>query len=158
MHDTTLDELARRKPASLVDIRRVPGFGEKKTERYGQSVLEALAQFRKGARATPTRTASSDPGGETLALLAQGRTLEEIAHIRGRQLSTVASMVAGMVERGEVGFQPGWIHRDNQEKIEQACSQLGLERLRSLKNALPVEITYDDIRLVVAHLRHDRNA
>jgi len=53
MHDTTLDELARRKPASLVDIRRVPGFGEKKTERYGQSVLEALAQFRKGARATP---------------------------------------------------------------------------------------------------------
>jgi ATP-dependent DNA helicase RecQ len=157
MHDTTLDELARLKPASLADIRRIPGFGERKTERYGPCVLEALAQFCKGARATPTRTASSDPGSETLALLAQGRTLVEIAQIRGRQVSTVASMVAGMVERGEVGFEPGWIHGDNQEKIEQACSQLGLEHLRSLKGALPDEISDDDIRLVVAHLRHDRN-
>jgi ATP-dependent DNA helicase RecQ len=153
MHDTTLEELARLKPASLAEIRRVPGFGDKKTERYGQSILEALKRYRNGVRATVTRGQASDPVGETLRLLKQGRTPEEIAQIRGRQLSTVVSMVAAMVERGEVGFEPGWIHGDHQQQIEQACRRLGLERLKLLKEALPEPVTYDEIKLVVAQLR-----
>jgi ATP-dependent DNA helicase RecQ len=156
MHDTTLEELARLKPASLAEIRRVPGFGDKKTERYGQSILEALKRHRNGVRATVTRGQASDPVGETLRLLKQGRTLEEIAQIRGKQLSTVVSMVAAMVERGEVGFEPGWIHGDHQEQIEQACRRLGLERLKLLKEALPEPVTYDEIKLVVAQLRQQQ--
>ena len=53
-----------------------------------------------------------------------------------------------MVERGEVDFEPGWIHGDHQEKIEQACKRLGMERLKPLKDALPEQVTYDEIRLV----------
>jgi ATP-dependent DNA helicase RecQ len=156
MHDTALEELVRLKPASLTEIRRVPGFGDKKTERYGESILEALKRYRSGVRATVPRGQASDPVGETLRLLNQGRTLEEIAQIRGRQLSTVVSMVAAMVERGEVGFEPGWIHGDHQEQIEQACRRLGLERLKLLKEALPEPVTYDEIKLVVARLRQQQ--
>jgi ATP-dependent DNA helicase RecQ len=155
MHDTTLDELARLKPTSLIEIRQVPGFGEKKTERYGPSVLDALKRFREGARASQAPVKAADPAAETMALLQQGCSLEEIAQIRDRQLTTVASMVASMVERGEVDFEPLWIRSDHQTKIEEACSKLGMDRLKPLKQALPEEITYDEIRLVIAHLRHD---
>jgi DNA-binding CsgD family transcriptional regulator len=34
---------------------------------------------------------------ETIKLLEEGKTLEEIAQIRGRQLSSVASLVADLV-------------------------------------------------------------
>jgi ATP-dependent DNA helicase RecQ len=156
MHDTSLAELCRSKPGSLSELRRVPGFGERKTELYGQEILDALHRFRNGARATEAPTKASDPAGETLRLLEQGRTLEEIAQIRGRQLSSVISLVAGMVERGDVDFAPRWIQRDHQEKIEAACAQLGIERYKTLKETLPDHITYDEIKLVVAHLRRQQ--
>jgi ATP-dependent DNA helicase RecQ len=157
MHDTSLAELCRVRPNSLSGIRRIPGFGERKTELYGQQILDALNRFRNGARAAEMTGQASNPAGETLRMLGQGRTLDEIARSRGRQLSTVVSMVATMVERGEAKFEPGWIQGDHQEKIEQACGRLGLERLRSLKVALPAEVTYEEIKLVIAQIRRKRS-
>ncbi|MGA8407189.1 MAG: ATP-dependent DNA helicase RecQ [Candidatus Acidiferrales bacterium] len=52
MHDTSLDSLCRVHPRSLAELRTVSGFGERKTELYGLQILEALTQFRNGARAT----------------------------------------------------------------------------------------------------------
>lgn len=52
LHDTSLQEICRRQPRTLLEIRQIHGFGERKTETYGQSVLDALAQFRSGARAS----------------------------------------------------------------------------------------------------------
>ena len=157
MHDTSLAELCRVKPRSMSDLRRVPGFGERKTELYGQDILDALGRFRNGARAAESAGQASRPAGETLRLLQEGRTLEEIAQARGRQLGSVVSMVAAMLERGEVDFEPGWIHGDHQGKIEQACKRLGMERLKPLKDALPEQVTYDEIRLVLAYLRRQRD-
>ena len=157
MHDTSLAELCRVKPRSLSELRRVSGFGDRKTELYGQDILDALGRFRNGARAAEAPGNASNPAGETLKLLQEGRTLEEIAQARGRQLSSVVSMVAAMVERGEVDFEPGWIHGDHQERIEQTYKRLGMERLKPLKDALPEEVTYDEIRLVLACLRRQQD-
>jgi ATP-dependent DNA helicase RecQ len=51
MHDTSLDELCRRRPASLQELRQVHGFGEKKTANYGREILAVLAQYRRSASA-----------------------------------------------------------------------------------------------------------
>jgi ATP-dependent DNA helicase RecQ len=48
MLDTSLDELCRRKPASMQELRQVPGFGEKRTAAYGQQILNVVTQFRRG--------------------------------------------------------------------------------------------------------------
>src|SRR3954468_3306434 len=154
MHDTALEELCRIHPASLADIRRVSGFGERKTQLYGPEILKAFKRFRDGARAVQQAAKKrSKPAAETIRLLAQGRTLEDIANVRGRQLATVVSMVAEMVEAGQLDFQPRWIQQENLSKIEAACAKLGIERLRPLKDALPEEITFEEIRLVAASIR-----
>jgi ATP-dependent DNA helicase RecQ len=153
MHDTTLDELCRMNPRSLADVRRVPGFGERKTELYGQAILQALQRFRDGARATEALKKKSKPAEETLRLLAEGHSLEEIAKIRGRQIGSIATIVADMVERRQLQFQTSWIGDGNLEKIEAACAKLGMDRLATLKEDLPPEIGYEEIRLVVAMLR-----
>ena len=43
-HNTTLAEIAGRRPRSLAELGAVPGVGPAKLERYGEEVLVALAQ------------------------------------------------------------------------------------------------------------------
>jgi ATP-dependent DNA helicase RecQ len=153
MHDTSLDELCRVRPRALVELRTVSGFGDKKTEMYGQEILNALQEFNRGARAATPMEAKTTPGEETMRLLAEGRSLLEIAKTRGRQFSSVVSLVVGLMEKGELEFQRSWIDAQKQAQIEEACVRLGFERLKPLKDALPPEISYDDIRLVATKLR-----
>jgi ATP-dependent DNA helicase RecQ len=42
-HNTTLEEIAARRPASLAELAAVPGVGPSKLERYGADVLAVLA-------------------------------------------------------------------------------------------------------------------
>jgi DNA helicase-2/ATP-dependent DNA helicase PcrA len=44
-HNSTLVEIAERRPATLAELARVPGVGPAKLERYGQDVLAALASL-----------------------------------------------------------------------------------------------------------------
>lgn len=156
MHDSTLDDLCLVEPQTLSELRRVSGFGQKKVEAYGERILRALRQFREGARATSGGAAKiSKPAEETLRLLNEGRTFEEIAQARGRRVSAVVSLVAEMIERGEAQFQAKWFVAEKYEQIAAVCRQVGMERLKPIKEALPEEITYEEIKLVVADLRSD---
>jgi ATP-dependent DNA helicase RecQ len=46
MHDTSLDELCRVRPASLSELLCVHGFGERKIALYGEEIIAAMARFR----------------------------------------------------------------------------------------------------------------
>jgi DNA helicase-2/ATP-dependent DNA helicase PcrA len=43
-HNSTLEEIAARRPRSLAELAAVPGVGPAKLERYGEEVLAALAE------------------------------------------------------------------------------------------------------------------
>jgi len=158
MHDSTLDALCRMQPANLFELKRVPGMGERKVASYGMQILKAMQEFRAGARAGGNTASgkTSQPAEETKQLLAQGRTLQEIAEIRGRQLGSVVALVADMVESGELTFEHQWVGSDRVDAIEAACAAVGSERLRLIKDALPPEITFDEIRLVLAKRRSEQ--
>ncbi|MGB0106201.1 MAG: RecQ family ATP-dependent DNA helicase [Candidatus Sulfotelmatobacter sp.] len=156
LHDTTLEEICCRRPTSIADLRNITGIGERKAEVYGKGILAALERYGGGARASAVPEKMTAPALETMRLLGAGNSFEEIAKIRGRQLSTVVNAVANLVERGDLEFQPAWIDRNTQAVIEAACGKLGINGLKPLKDSLPPEITYDEIRLVVARVRRER--
>jgi ATP-dependent DNA helicase RecQ len=154
LHDSALVDLCLAKPSTLQELRRVSGFGDKKVEMYGQEILDALRRFRQGERASNEgQPKASSPAKETLRLLEEGRTFREIAQIRARTLRAVVSLVADLIERGEAEFQPNWLSPERYNQIAAACRQLGMDRLKPLKEALPPEIPYEEIRLVIARLR-----
>ena len=158
LYDSSLDEICRLQPTSIAGLLKITGIGERKADLYGQEILSALRQYREGARAATQPEKQTAPALETLQLLAAGKSFEDIARIRGRQIGTVVNAVASLVAKGEVEFRPEWIDRNKLAVIEAACISLGLERLerlKTLKDALPPEITYDEIRLVVAKMRRD---
>ncbi len=156
LHDSTLEELCRRRPKKLAQLMEVPGIGERKADVYGAEILQAIRNFEAGARVAPAAPKELTPGDETLRLLQDGRTFEEIARLRARQLSTIVGTVANLIETGHIKLDPKWISPDAQPLIETACLSKGVERLRDIKDAVPPYVSFDDIRLVVASLRAEK--
>ena len=153
LHDSTLEDLCRKKPRTPQSLLGVSGIGERKAAAYGAAILEALQAYRSGARATRREDAKVSPVEETLRLLAEGHGFEEIARIRERRLGTVIDLVAELVERGRLDFDEKWIGPERLQRIEDALVRLGAARMKSIKDALPPEVTYGEIRLVAAKLR-----
>src|SRR6266852_4805735 len=154
LHDTALDALCAAKPSTLHALRAVSGFRDKKVERYGQKILEALQRFQNGERAkNDPHAAAAQPREDTLQLLGEGRTFEEIAQIRSRKVSSVVSLVVKLMEERELKFEAKWLGAERYAQIASAIQRVGNERLKPVKEALPEEITYEEIRLVAAHLR-----
>ena len=159
LHDSSLEEICHRQPKFFAELRQIPGIGERKAETYGTQILGVLEKFRGGARSAPIQKKLAKPAEETLQLLNDGRTFDEIAATRGVQVSTVASTVANLVETGCIAFKQSWIGKETLSVIEAACSRVVVEpymALKPLKDILPPEISYDDIRLVVARLRAEQ--
>jgi ATP-dependent DNA helicase RecQ len=153
LHDSTLEELCRRRPGTIAELMQVSGIGERKAEVYGAELLQALRNFAAGTRAAAVALPMNAPAEETLRLLNEGRTLEEIARLRRRQISTVIASVAGLVETGRVKLDPSWISPGAQSLIEAACLGKTVAGLRDIKDAVPAYVSFNDIRLVVAGLR-----
>jgi ATP-dependent DNA helicase RecQ len=153
MHDAALEEICRKRPATIPELLRITGFGERKAQMYGPQLFAALERFRQGARASAVPKQISRPAAATRRLLDEGRSFAEIAAIRGRQISTIINSVAGLIESGDLEFKAGWIDSEKQKEIETACARLGTEGLRPIKEAVSMAVSYGDIRLVVARLR-----
>ncbi|MFE9046127.1 DNA helicase RecQ [Streptomyces sp. NPDC007818] len=67
-HDATLREVATTLPTSVAELGTVGGVGEAKLAKYGEGLLEALAEFTAegGASAAPSSPGDTTPaGGET---------------------------------------------------------------------------------------------
>jgi ATP-dependent DNA helicase RecQ len=159
LHDSALDALCTAKPSTLGELRGVSGFGDKKIQSYGKEILAALQRFKDGARAsTDWHAKASRPADETLQLLQEGRSFQEIAQIRGRKVSSVEALVADLIEAGDAEFRPEWLSPVTYAQIASAVEQFGKERLKPVKEALPEEISYGQIRLVAAHLRRKASA
>jgi DNA helicase-2/ATP-dependent DNA helicase PcrA len=42
LHDSTLELIAERQPRSLAELRRIPGIGPQKLDRYGAEIIDAI--------------------------------------------------------------------------------------------------------------------
>jgi superfamily II DNA helicase RecQ len=49
-HDSTLAAIAERRPGSPAELRRVPGIGPAKIEKYGTEILAVVARAGRSAR------------------------------------------------------------------------------------------------------------
>jgi len=157
MHDVTLDAICAARPRTIARLLLITGIGERKAVLYGSQILYALKRFEDGARASaPDKKIT--PSEETIQLIEEGKSLEEIAVIRGRRLSTIISMVSDLVERGLVDFREEWVPEKRRNQIESVAADVGLDKVTPIKNELPEDFSYDEIRLVVSKLRHDSDS
>lgn len=159
LHDASLEALCRVQPTTPEQLLQVSGIGESKAKLYGNEILAALEKFKEGERAkNDWQAKASSPAMETLQMLRQGLTFGEIAERRGRRVSTVVALVSSLIENGETQFQEEWMTPAHYQAITDAAWRLGMDLLRPIKDSLPEEISYEEVRLVVSHLRRKRKA
>lgn len=157
LHDSTLDELCRKQPKNLRELRGISGMGEKKCEMYGREILGLFPRFASGERARKAgQVRPASPSEETRQLLEQGHTFAEIAQLRGRKVSSVVALVGDLLERGETQFQERWMSAERHQQIRAACQRLGLEMMKPVQEALAGQASPDEIRLVMAEMKREK--
>ncbi|HKV49377.1 MAG TPA: RecQ family ATP-dependent DNA helicase [Candidatus Acidoferrales bacterium] len=151
--DSTLQNICAARPESMSALLHVSGIGEEKAARYGERILEIVRNLQPPPPGPAAPRMLTEPERETLRLLDAGYTIEEIAEIRGRRMQTVSATIAELIEAGRISLHEKWVDSEIRKSIAEQCAKLGTDRLKPLKDALPDNITYDQIRLVAADCR-----
>jgi ATP-dependent DNA helicase RecQ len=156
LHDASLDELCRRRPSSLAELLKISGIGERKAELYGRQIFAALEKFDAGAGLTRSSRKKSVRLRKQCAYSPRA-ALSKRSLRSGTATGDSRGLVADLVERGKLKFNPEWVAADKATQIEAACRQFGLQWLKPLREALPPEISFEEVRLVVAKLRWEKD-
>lgn len=167
---TTLDEMAKYLPQTLGELRKVSGFGDAKIEKYGQQFLDVILNYckinrlsslihekvPKRERKEKSESKKIDTKAETFNLFKQGKAPIEIANERSLTVQTIEGHLANYVRSGEIDIK-GLINEEKINKIEQAAKNFNGGSVTPLKEKLGSEISFGEIRLVLAWLEFKKN-
>ena len=167
--DVTLRQMAAYLPQSRESLSRISGVGAAKLEQWGEAFLEVIRSYAGeqglAERPVPGTRRSREPQdskasrqGTTYAatkqLLAQGRSITEVATERGLSVRTVVSHIEKLVADGEnIDLAPLLPASKHQEVIRKAIDHAGGTALAPVKARLGKDYSYEDIRLVRAFMR-----
>ncbi len=161
-HDSTLKEMAAYYPQSKEAMLTIKGVGYKKYESYGDKFLEIIKDYAGTNQKIEIQrviedkyeekesNSQSDRYGLTYDLYLQNLTLVEIAEKRGFTVNTIIEHLATCNKRGQkVDWTRFLDSGEKEDKILAAINQVGFEKLKPIKEALPEDISYEDIRIVI---------
>lgn len=155
--DRALQEMAAHLPQTKEEFDRINGVGPIKWLKYGEKFLAELLphagskrEMRPAQTAAPAR---KDSRRETLFLYNQGRNIEEIMEDRQYSRGTIIAHLAEAIQQGIDLDITRIISVERQEAIKQVINETGSDRLAPIKEKLPPDYTYDEIRLVAAFRR-----
>jgi ATP-dependent DNA helicase RecQ len=164
--DATLRELARVRPSSLEKMRLVYGIGDAKLREYGNDFLveidehaESRGLSRDQAPSAPVQ-ATRPTGSATInqqkqlayKLFREGAAIEDVMHQTGRARATVNDYLAEFIRDTRPTSIAAWVPADRYRLIAAAVNKVGDQRLKPIFIELGEKVSYDEIRLVVAHL------
>lgn len=149
--DATLKDMASRYPKTDEQFLEVKGVGKQKQEKYGAPFLSAIADFLNDHPELapiegpnhPTPKEKGEPTHlESLHYFQQNKSVNEIAEIRGLSPVSVENhLIKCALEELELDW--GRILSDEQQQlILKAAGEVGADKLKPLKEALPEDITY----------------
>ncbi len=162
--DSTLLDLATYLPLTQDDLPKISGFGAFKIEKYGRDFLEVVQDYchennlgsqieLKQTKRTRKNSASGERASDTKRtsynMYREGNTIAEIAEARQLAVTTVETHLSYYISTGELDIDE-LVASDKQELIEAAIAKYGRLGLKQLKDNLPEEISYGEIRMVAA--------
>lgn len=151
-NDATLKEMASEKPVTELDFLTISGVGQHKFEHYGTEFMQCIQDFKK----RQNRKLKGSTYLDTAELLKEGKTIEEIANIRGIQTTTVFSHLAYLYEKGEAIDLFRFISREEVYLVKDAIDATGeKEKMRTLFDHLEEKVPYFKIRLALSYLTRE---
>lgn len=160
--DSTLRDMCEKLPATLNAMQEVKGIGEVKLKKYGQIFLDKLREIapvslKETADAPPVKQPTKQRESTdkipthliTLDYYRQGLTLSEIAQTRNLTAMTIETHIFKACQENIAVDLDRLIPLEAETTIIETIKRLGASPLKPLKEALPPEITYTNIRAVI---------
>ena len=166
--DITLKQMATYYPITKENMLNISGVGSLKFEKYGNIFIEAINNYVSANNIKPqdfimqsekTRKASNprvDTAAVTYDLFKNGKTIKDIAEERDLKISTIEGHLLKYYEMGKDVNLSSYIHSNYRDDIYNAIRTYGYTKLRVLKDALPKDVTYLDIKYYV--IEYQKNA
>lgn len=167
LSDATLQEMSRYLPLTLENVGRIHGFGEVKLDRYGftflrevksyaeQHGLKSQMHLKKQVKASVSmrnsRSSKEDTYQQSLDMLLQGKTIEEVAQERGLSKQTVENHVSYWIKFGKLALG-AFVTQEKQQIIKKTASELGNLQLKPIKEALGEDVSYGEIRWTLVEM------
>ncbi len=167
--DSSLMDLATYLPITNSDLPKISGFGTYKIEKYGQPFLELIQDYcilnhlktRMGLKQPKRERARKmedikervpETKRITWQMYNEGKSILEIAEERNINILTVEGHLANYISTGELDIND-FVKMGKQDAIKKAANLYGINNLKQLKENLPEDITYGEIKLVLASIQ-----
>lgn len=158
--DTSLKEMATYLPTSKDSFLNIKGVGDKKYQSYGSIFMNIIDFYINENNINPmVELASSKPTNsispkikthiESYSLYKEGNTIDSIAEIREIKKDTI---LTHFVKCEEEGLSINWddiVDSEVEKIVLEAIDSVGSEYLKPIKEALPENISYYDIKSVI---------
>jgi ATP-dependent DNA helicase RecQ len=138
--------MAQMKPKTLEEFAQISGVTAHKLSQYGERFVSEIREFCQGQTLPVPLPSNSQM--TTLQLYQQGLTVEEIAQRRGYVPSTIITHLSELIEKNQPVDLNRFVPAERQKPIWQAIQKIGTNSLRSLRDHLGEDYSYDEIRLV----------
>jgi ATP-dependent DNA helicase RecQ len=166
--DATLIELATYLPQDYRDLKLISGFGDIKTEKYGEAFLLEVANYcllkglttridlkKKPIKKSNTGGGISETKQTTFNLFSLGKSIEEIAAIRTLSVFTIESHLGEFILAGKIDISK-LVSLKKIPAIEAAIRLHGDQKLTPLKEELGDEYTWGEIKAVTNYLNRKK--
>lgn len=172
LSDSSLLDMATYLPTDIGAMAKMSGFGDYKLQRYGASFLnhvrhytgekglKSLAHLKKDKPAKPTgsendtKERDSETKQATLQLFKKGLMIDEIATARNLAATTVETHLAYYVSNGTLHINT-FLDDEQVQVVRKAVEQHGPNVLRHIKESLPEEFTFGQIKMVIAWMKKE---
>ena len=157
--DSTLREMSETCPVNKQEMLAVKGVGQQKFDSYGHDFLEVLTAYAAEHNLQPkqdihielTEQAESDLPShfQSYELFAKGEEIKEISKKRNMSPVTIQNHI---IRCATEGYKIDWdkiIPPQFESIILQTVDELGADKLKPIKDALPEEIDYFVIKAVL---------
>ncbi len=170
--DSSLREMARHRPSTLESFRLMKGVGDKKCQDYGEAFTQHIVAYcqQEGLEVdaletevvtTPRREPPKNQSPalkDAFTLFAKGKMVDEVAAIIGRANTTVQGYLEQFIREQKLEDPTAWVTGETARRVEAALEECGQRALKPIYEHLGEEVSYEEIRIVVACLQNRESA
>lgn len=169
--DSTLLELATYLPITSSDLLKISGFGQVKMAKYGDVFLEAVQDYcikeklatkidqkelKPQRKPTYTPEKLNDTKQTSYNLYTSGKSITEIAQERNLSAQTIEGHLSYFIANGQLNIDD-FVAAGKRAVIMEAINESGNTLLAPLKELLPEDISFGEIRMVIAAMPKPKN-